>query len=49
MKGIFSWHIARVVVRRVIPGLLGAAIALMVDAGLLDGGLAERLAAVLHG
>jgi len=49
MKGILSWPIARVVARRVIPAVLGAAIALMGDAGLLDGALVERLAAVLHG
>ena len=48
MKGILSWHIARVVARRVIPALLGAAIVLMADAGLLEGALVERLAAALR-
>ena len=49
MKGILSWHIARVVARRVIPALLVAAIALMADAELLDGALVERVAAALRG
>lgn len=35
-------------VRRIVPPLIAAVIALMADAGLLDGAVGQRLVDVLH-
>lgn len=44
-----SWHIVAAVAQRVVPIILAALIALMADAALLDGELADALVRVLRG
>lgn len=48
MERNFLWHIARAAARRLAAPLLGAGIALLVDAGLVDGAIGRAVLDVLN-
>lgn len=48
MKEKLIWHIARVVVGRLVPAVLLATLAALADVGLLDGALYDAVALALR-
>lgn len=48
-KEILTWPILVVVLRRVVPLVLAGLTTLLLDAGLLDNGLADAMLALLSG